>query len=483
MMKTAEERQFPSPIAIVGGGITGLIAGYRLMRLGFRVTIYEASERVGGVIRSVREDGYLAEFGPNSILETTLAFRDLFNELGLANRLLTSRPQAENRYLVRYGRPIALPLSPFRFFATKLFTWRAKLALLREPFVPVRRDGADESVEEFVLRRLNREWLDFAINPLVAGIYAGDPARLSVRYGFPRLYEVEQRYGSLILGQILGAKERRKKGEIPKYEARKLSFDDGLEVLPRRLAELLGTRIRLLCKVEKIVQDRVGWRIIATTPNGIDQSHYAAVLFTVPTYALAEIELEVDRSQNEQLSFEELARVYYPPVATVVLGFRRSDVEHPLDGFGMLVPQKEGLRILGTLFSSTLFEGRAPDGHVTLTTYIGGSRQPELAVEPPDRLIRWTIEDLRVLLGVKGWPTFEHYALYPKAIPQYEVGYGRFLALLDSIERRLPGLFFAGHYRDGISLSDSIRSGIGVAERIRRFVSGLSVDEQLQIKG
>jgi len=458
----------PRPVAVVGAGVTGLVAAYALRRAGAPATVYEASDRVGGVIRSVREGGYLAEFGPNSLLETTTRLPVWLREIGLGERMLYSDPAAENRYLVRYGRPVLLPASPLRLlFACELFSWRAKLALLREPFL--RRGPADreESVAQFVLRRLNREWLDYAINPMIAGIYAGDPERLSVRHGFPRLYNLEQKYGSLIRGQILGARERRARGEIPKQEAKKISFLDGLEELPRALAASLGEATRLRSRVEELRRAEGGWEVFGTGPAGAFRARHSAVLLAAPAYRIAELRLESEGA-SEDLSL--LGRIVYPPVASVVLGFRRDEVEHPLDGFGMLVPAKEPFSILGTLFSSSLFSGRAPKGFVTLTSYVGGTRAPELALRPEGELAEMTVADLRRLLGVRGKPTFVHCALYPKAIPQYELGYGRFKELMDRVEARAPGVFFAGHYREGISLSDSLQSGLRAAARIAAFL-------------
>ena len=441
-------------IAIIGGGITGLTAAFYLKRQGIPVTLYEATGRVGGVIQSLRKDGYLAEFGPNTLLETSPKIRQLILDAGLASRRLDPAPEAEARYVARYKRPIAMPGSPLGFLTTKLFTLKAKLAVLREPFVPPRRDGKEESIAEFVLRRLNQEFLDHAIDALVAGVYA-----------FPKLAQLEARYGSLIKGQIFGARERKRRGEVAKDRAPKFSFDAGLQVLPDTLHELLGDAVKLNTAVVGLAQPSAGWRVGLRKEGQETSAEHHAVLYTGTAHQLARLKIEAGTSPNLAVFSE----IRYPPVASVVLGFRRQDVAHPCEGFGMLIPKIEGFKILGTIFSSSLFPNRAPAGHLTLTSYIGGERYPELASLPPEELFKLTCEDLRVLLGVSGQPTFQHSVFYPKAIPQYNLGYGRFRELMSQIETGAPGLFFAGHYRDGVSLSDSIVSGCNVAERAGEY--------------
>ncbi len=453
-------------VAIIGGGITGLTAAFRLRQRSIPVTLYEASPRVGGVIQTVRQDGYLAEFGPNSILETSPKITSLIRDLGLEDRRLYSDPGAENRYLVRGGQPVLLPGSPLAFFRTKLFSGNAKLHLLKEPFVRRAPADVEENLAEFVVRRLGREFLDYAINPFVAGVYAGDPSRLSVKHAFPRLHALEQRYGSLILGQFLGARERKQRGETSKQNAKKISFDEGLQVLTDTLQTQLAGTVRLQSSVCRLQQLARVWTVTTRTGNGEEQNRHAAVLFAGPTHKLPEIQLTTERS----LDWSPLAEIIYPPVASLVLGFRREDVTHPLDGFGMLIPEVERFNILGAIFSSSLFPNRAPAGHVTLTCYLGGTRAPKLALLDAASLTELAMKDLRTLLGVQGQPTFRHHVIFPRAIPQYEVGFGRFKDLMNRLELNAPGLFLAGHYRDGISLGDSIISGHGVAERIEQFL-------------
>ncbi|MCX8091035.1 MAG: protoporphyrinogen oxidase [Verrucomicrobiae bacterium] len=449
-------------VAIIGAGITGLTAAFYLQRRGVPVTVYEASARAGGVIRTVRESGYLAEFGPNTILETAPAIRELVRDAGLEGRRLDPDPRAEARYIVRGGRPVAMPASPLGFFTTKLFSFRAKLAVLREPFVPPRRDGAEESIAEFVVRRLNREFLDHAIDALVAGIYAGDPWKLSLPHAFPRLKALEDRYGSLIKGQIFGARERKRRGEVAKDRAPKFSFDEGLEVLTDTLARQLGDALKLQTLVTEIAQVTGGWRVV--TSRGT--ANHAAVIFCGTAPTLAKLKLHVAGPDAQRCDLSPFGEIRYPPVASVVLGFRREEVAHPCEGFGMLIPKVEGFKILGTIFSSSLFPNRAPAGHLTLTSYVGGERYPDLALLPEAKLVELVCADLRALLGVGGQPTFQHCALYREAIPQYNLGYGRYRELMNELEQRAPGFFLAGHYRDGISVSDSIVSGRRAAERV-----------------
>jgi oxygen-dependent protoporphyrinogen oxidase len=491
-------------VAIIGAGITGLTAAFYLNRKGIPVTVYEASGRVGGVIQSLRQAGWLAEFGPNTLLETSPKIGQLVRDAGLQPRRLDPDPKAEARYVVRYQRPIAMPGSPLGFFTTNLFTAGAKLAVLREPFVPRRRDGVEESIAQFVVRRLNREFLDQAIDALVAGIYAGDPHQLSLTHAFPKLKALEDKYGSLIKGQIFGARDRKKSGEVAKDRAPKFSFDEGLQVLPDTLAALLGDAVRLNTFVTKLTQITDGWTLTLSEGRvprapliageiGDSQSsplretrvEHSAVIYCGTAHQLAELRVELfstagragsplpaarPLTNDDALDLSPFSEIRYPPVASVVLGFRREDVAHPCDGFGMLIPKIEGFKILGTIFSSALFPNRAPAGHLTLTSYIGGQRYPELALLPTEKLVALTCEDLRVLLGVTGQPVFQHCVLYPKAIPQYNVGYGRYRELMNKIESQAAGLFFAGHYRDGVSLGDSILSGVNIVERVTNFL-------------
>ena len=450
------------PVAIVGAGITGLVAAFELKKRGIPVTIYEAGDRAGGVIRTVQHNGFIAECGPNTLLETSPQIPELFRELGLESETMYSDPAAKNKYVIRGGIPVRMPGSGGEFFRTELFSPWAKLRLLGEPFIRRSAPEREESLAAFVVRRLGVEFLDYAINPFVAGVYAGDPWKLSVREAFGKVYELEQRYGSLIGGQVLGARERKRRGGVSKQNAPKVSFTRGLATLTNTLASRLEQELRFGCALEGIDQTFGGWNLQLRTPVGKKVCEHSAVLLTIPAHHLANLPFV----SNLHVSLDFLKQIRYAPVSSVVLGFRRDQVKHPLDGFGFLVPEVERLNILGAIFSSSLFPNRAPSDRVLITCYLGGFRAPELPFLDVSEQIKLVRQDLEKTLGVTGEPVFTHHAFYPRAIPQYELGYAAIRREIEAVEIKCPGLFFGGNYRNGVSLSDSLLNGIALGGRL-----------------
>lgn len=456
-------------VVVIGGGITGLTAAFRLKQAGHEVTLFEAGDVAGGVIRSVERDGWLAECGPNTMLETSAAITRLVEDedLGIADRRRDASPLGGTRFILKKGKPMMLPSSAAGFLKTKLFSFSAKLALAAEPFRSrLSPDAEEESLANFVRRRLGQEFLDYAINPFVAGVYAGDPENLSVKYGFPKLYALEQKYGSMIKGQILGARQRRKEGRVTKDRAKQLSFDGGLQVLTDALANNLQGRLRLGNEVTSIGETEDGrWSIQSN--KGVVVDFFDDVILALPAHRLATLIFPYSgEGKGAEQPLKALAEIVYPPVSSVVLGFRREQVEHSLNGFGTLNPEVEKVSTLGTLFTSSLFPERAPEDHVLLTTYVGGARSPELALKPEGERVELVLKDLAAIYGIKGDPVFQHSFLYKKAIPQYEVGYGKFLQTMEDFEAGHAGIYLAGHCRDGISLADSIVSGEKVAKKV-----------------
>ena len=351
-------------VAIVGGGITGLVAGFELKKRDIPFALFESSHRVGGVIQTTRENGFLAEHGPNTLLETSPKISQLIRDLGIETRRWHAHPEMKKRFIVRNGRPQAMPGSPAQFLTNRYFTVGAKLALLREPFLPRSAPDQEESLAEFVKRRLGQEFLDYAINPFVAGVYAGDPARLSVKHAFPKLHALEQKYGSLIRGQIQGARERKKRKEVAKDRAKMISFDEGLQVMIDALGERIRDQLHLKTSVSVLRKAQSGWKLTDSRGQTVP-GEFSHVLLVSPAHRLAGMNIDAPG----QGSLEMLEEIVYPPVTSYVMGFRREDVEHPLDGFGLVVPLVERREVLAVSFASVKFGGRAgDDGHLDAST-------------------------------------------------------------------------------------------------------------------
>lgn len=454
----------PPRVAVLGGGITGLTAAWQLGQAGVTPVVFEKSCRVGGAIGTWRDDGWLHERGPNSLLEGSADVAHLIDAIGLSERRLYAGSAARKRFIVRDGRPLALPGSPQGFLRTRLFSLSAKLALLGEPFRRRAAATADESVADFVVRRLGTEFLDYAVNPFVGGVYAGDPRRLAVRHAFPKLHALEQEHGSLLRGALA----RRNVSGGP--SGRMFSFPDGMEELPLALARSLGDAVHLDAQVRSLRRHDHYWEIIVEFDGLVHHETFDAIVCALPAAALARLPFENISTHR----LEGLREIEHPPVASVFMGFRREDVAHPLDGFGMLMPEVERGHILGTLFSSTLFPGRAPAGHVALTTFVGGTRQPELATLDDSALTDLVRGELARLLGVRRDPVCLHVQRWAHAIPQYTLGYARHKDTIATFESAAPGLFIGGNCRYGISLANCIESGRKLAAAARTHVATLS---------
>ncbi|HEX8272517.1 MAG TPA: protoporphyrinogen oxidase [Longimicrobiaceae bacterium] len=444
-------------VAVVGAGLAGLAAAWRLSRAGARVRVFEAGGRAGGVVRTARAGGWLAEEGPNSMADPPPAVRALLREAGLEARLLPTGPAARRRYVVRGGRPLPVPLSPPGLLVSPLFSLGGRLRVLREPWAAPG-GGAEESVAALARRRFGQEVLDYAVEPFVGGIFAGDAERLSARHAFPRLVAMEERHGSLLRAAVAAARERRAAGAAPGPAS--FSFAEGMEELPRALAAGLGGALSTGSPVRAVRRTDAGWEVRAEGAGGAEA--FDAVVLAVAAHQLAALDFE----GAEAHALGSLQEIRHAPIAVAALGFRREDVAHPLDGFGMLVPRVERRRVLGVLFTSTLFPGRAPEGHALLTVFLGGDRSPELAALPAAEREAIVRGELAALLGVRGEPLFRHHAAWPRAIPQYLLGYGEVKARMDALERANPGLHLAGSYRAGVSVGDTLASGLAAADAV-----------------
>jgi protoporphyrinogen/coproporphyrinogen III oxidase len=452
-----------TPVAIVGGGITGLTAAFYLQRQNIPVTLYESSSRTGGMIQTMSRDGFLVEHGPNTILESAPEVSALVSDLELKSRCLYPAAGMKARYVVRDGRTLRLPQSAMAAVRTPLLSLRAKIGVLGEPFVS-RGILEDEPLSAFVIRRLGSELLDYLIDPFVGGVYAGDPDCLSVAHAFPKLHALEQTYGSLIKGALLGARARRKRGVVSKVSALMLTFDAGLAVLVEALQARLDAAVHLDSVVTGVRRDEPGWTI--ETSAGASRKH-SAVLLCAPAYRVAGI--KIDSGERQDLA--PLREIYYPPIARVAVGFRRDQIAHALDGFGVLIPNKERMNTLGILFSSSLFPNRAPAGCALLTAYLGGSRGRDVVNTTDAGLIELALTDMRKLLGASGPPVFEDVVRIPRSIPQYNVGYGGVKDAIGKLEAQTPGVFIASSYRHGISVADCIVGGRAASEKVLQYIA------------
>lgn len=429
---------------VIGAGLSGLATAWNLQRNGQQVCVLEAGERVGGNVRTLRREGYLVEAGPNTLQVNDPEIERCLRDFDLWDTAIEANPQANKRYIVRSGKPCAVPQSPWSAIRSPLFSLPAKLRLLREPFIPAIGDPF-ESLSHFVERRLGREFLDYAINPMVGGIYAGDPAQLSVKWGFPKVWNLEAEHGSLIRGAIAKMQARRREGSS--FKTRLVAWDQGMEVLTQTLA----TKLQVATSVRLKHLTRTGyncWSLSGENKKSDFSITCKQLVCAIPAYALSTLPFEASLSA----ALAPLNVMKYPPVSMLALGFRRDAIEHPLDGFGMLIPACEGFSILGTLFSSTLFPHRAPEGHVLLTTFIGGARQPEFASLDTDALKTTVLKDLKQLLGLRADPVFCAHVFWKHAIPQYTPNHASHLECLENVERDNPGLYFTGNYREGIAL-------------------------------
>lgn len=449
-------------VVIIGAGISGLTTAYLLSKNGFDIRIIERKSEVGGSIESVNENGFLFDRGPNSALETTPLINQLVEELNLKDELLYANKEANKRYILRNNKLHALPMSPPAFIKTELFSAKAKLRLLAEPFIGRSNDGYYQSLAEFVKRRLGQEFLDYAINPFVAGVYAGKPEELSVKSAFPKLYALEEKYGGLIVGTVRSIRERKKRAEKSKQSAKMLSFKSGMITLPKAIAKYLGDKVILSAKVTSIDKTNEGY-IVSYKHNGIDEAIACdAVLSTVPAYVASEYFTKFNKKFKTHAE-----AIYYPPVLVYFLAYNKKDVKQPLDGFGFLIPEKEKKSFLGALWSSVIFPYRATDDYATFTLFIGGSRNPEFVKEEREILLSRVRKEFEEIMQITGQPVYSSTRFWEKAIPQYNIGYIEHERFFDEFEKQNPGLFISGNFRGGISVGDCIKNAELVCEKIK----------------
>lgn len=456
-------------VIVIGAGVSGLTTAFLLAQRGMHVEVVESRARVGGVIATEKQNGFLYERGPNSALDIDPCIGVLLKALGIAEERIETRPAAATRYVAKGGRLMPLPMSPSAFLRTRLFSLGGKLGLTREPFVARAPSEPEESVTQFVTRRLGKEFLDYAVEPFVAGVYAGNPDELSVRAAFPKLHGLEQRYGGLIKGQIKGARERARRAGTARHVARSFSFRDGMQTLTDGLARALNPII-VSANASRIERRSDGaLSVEVDTQAGSTRIGARCVVLAVPADAAARLLRE-----HAPGAAQALEAIVYAPVASVACAYARTDVSHPLDGFGFLLPRVEEGRILGALFSSSMFEGRAAEGDVLVTAFVGGRRQPHLALADEATIAGIVHEELARFLSARN-PALTAIRRWPRAIPQYTLGHLQRLHHAGEAGRILPGLFLCASYRGGVSVGDCIKSAHETADRVGAYLHGPSV--------
>ena len=438
---------------IIGAGPAGLGVASALSRNNIGVLVLETAPRAGGSVVTYRKDGFLAEGGPNSLMLENDGVEIFLKDIGLVP--LEASPAAKKRFLICGGRPVATPSGPLGAITTPLLSLRGKLRVLGEPFARCAPAGEDESVGAFVRRRLGAEIAQQLVDPMVSGIYAGDIERLSLRSAFPRLHDMEMRYHSLLLSGL-------RKGRAAPVR-RLVNFTNGMAEIPTAMVRALGTnQLKTGVRIITIEKTPAGWKIAWEDGDTQTSAMARFLVLAIPPWNWPSLPLPTTLKEL-LLPWQTLEA---PPLSIVSLGYKRSQVAHPLDGFGMLSPSIEGRKILGTLFQSSLFPGRTPEGCVLLTSFVGGCRQAELALADNSAQAERIHSEMCDLLGVTGTPCFTHVCHWPRAIPQYNIGYEKLRTRLSQAENAFDGLRFCGNYCEGIALPKTILHALKVAAEI-----------------
>ena len=478
-------------VVVIGAGISGLVCAFRLKTLGIDVLLIEKSDRVGGVIQSERVDGFLIERGPNSS-QGTDELMALVEELGITGELAEGDPRAP-AYVYFKQKLHAVPSGAGAFIKSKLLSLEGKLRIFREPFVPPRRQAEEESVAAFARRRIGREAAERLVAPFVAGIYAGDADRLSVQAAFPRLADLETGYGSLTRGMVAKAREARaaRKSAAAALDKaaptrkRMVSFREGMSFLPKTLAQRLGEDLIVGCSEirlrmaeldssnqQDVPSPRADWSGFSAFEVELERGGTRELLtcdrVIIATPARATAALVAALSDDLRRLLDEIE---YPPLAIVNLAYHSSSISVPLDGFGFLAAPSEGLNILGCVWNSSLFAGRAPAGSALLTAFIGGARNPDAARLVDAELVSTGHSELQRVLGISSEPRVIAITRYEHSIPQYNLGHAERVRRIESLPTGMPRFTLIGNYLHGVSTGDCIKEADRVAREVARCLN------------
>ncbi|KAM3761212.1 hypothetical protein ACB098_01G250900 [Castanea mollissima] len=490
-------------VAVIGAGVSGLAAAYKLKSHGLNVAVFEAEGRAGGKLRSVSHDGLIWDEGANTMTESEPEVRSLLDDLGLREK--QQFPISQNkRYIVRNGMPVLIPSNPIALIKSNFLSAKSKFQIILEPFLwkkinssKVSDDYTQESVGGFFERHFGKEVVDYLIDPFVAGTSAGDPESLSIQHSFPDLWNLEQRFGSIISGLLQSkisakrVKSGETKGTLEKKKRQRgsFSFRGGMQTLTDMLCKELGKDdVKLNSKVLSLSYSCDGKSALENWSVSYASDHdkhlqglsVDAVIMTAPLSNVKEMKIT---KRGTLFPLDILPEVTYMPLSVLITTFKKENVKRPLEGFGVLVPSKEqqnGLKTLGTLFSSMMFPDRAPNDLYLYTTFVGGSRNSDLAKASTDELKKIVSSDIKQLLGAEGEPTFVNHFYWSKAFPLYGRNYGSVLEAIETIEKNLPGFFYAGNHKGGLSVGKAIASGYKAADLVISYLESSSDDKLLK---
>jgi oxygen-dependent protoporphyrinogen oxidase len=456
--------QSADPVLVIGAGISGLACAFHLQQAGIPVNIVEAGTRPGGVIATKEKDGFRFDLGPQSFL-TTEPLLKLIDALGIKDQLQYADRRAP-RYILLREKMVPAPMSPPSLLSTPLFSAATKWRLLTEMMRRTQPPAEDESIAAFVGRKFGPELLERMVAPFVSGVYAGDPERLSMRASFPKIHEFETQYGSVIRGAM---KSRAPKG-TPR--AGLCSFRDGMEALPRAIADRLGDALHFVTNVTAIRRGRPHekpWLEIDISSGEQHETLAAsAVILATPTQITSQILGQLSDSFAPIFS-----RIAYAPVNVLSACYRREQFQRPPDGFGFLVPRTEKLHVLGTVFNSSLFAGRAPEGMIALTSFSGGATDPKFCELSDQEITETVCSEVARALGIKGNPAATNLQRYARALPQYNIGHTEIIKSLDTLTASIPGVFLTGNYLSGPSIGSCVEQAFRTADNARTYLASL----------
>ena len=438
---------------ILGAGPAGLAVAHELNKSGAKIKVVESSQRIGGSIRTINQDGWIVETGPNTLQINGEGDLNILRGYGLDKEILRAESNAANRYILSQGKLHTLTARPTSLLKSDLLSFAEKVRLLSEVFI-ARSKIENESVYDFISRRFGGAAAELLIDPVIAGTHAGNPRELMVENCFPVLTELEKNHRSVLLGLIKGKQEGR---QI-------IGFKNGMQQLADTMAANFRNDIELGCHITLMQKSRGGWQVAWRNTRGEENGAWAKnLVITIPHWQWSgTLPFEIFKD------LDSWSQAQSPHVAVIARGYNQSDVPHSLNGFGYLIPQSEKREILGTLFSSSVLPSRAPDGKILLTSFIGGTRQPQMAAKSDIALGEILDREFKETLGISARPEKEWIQRWEKSIPQYTVGQTERENSLTVCESKNPGLHFHGAFRGGISLMQVIRGGHSLAQRISK---------------